>query len=83
MKAVLRYPGSKWNVTPKIIRLMPKHHSYLEPFFGSGAVLFNKKPSNIETINDLDLDVVNLFRCRSRTIVSSDSSYTVQSERIR
>lgn len=63
MKAVLRYPGSKWNITPQIIRLMPKHHSYLEPFFGSGAVLFNKKPSDIETINDLDLDVVNLFRC--------------------
>lgn len=63
MKAVLRYPGSKWNITPQIIRLMPKHHSYLEPFFGSGAVLFNKKPSDIETVNDLDLDVVNLFQC--------------------
>ena len=42
---------------------MPKHHSYLEPFFGSGAVLFNKPISRIETINDLDCDVVNLFKC--------------------
>jgi DNA adenine methylase len=40
---------------------MPKHHSYLEPYFGGGAILFNKEPSRIETINDLDDDVINLF----------------------
>lgn len=44
-----------------IISFFPKHHSYLEPFFGSGAVLFNKPRSNIETVNDLDGNVVNLF----------------------
>ena len=33
----------------------------MEPFFGSGAVLFSKKRSNIETVNDLDGDVVNFF----------------------
>ncbi|MDO5345319.1 MAG: DNA adenine methylase [Lachnospiraceae bacterium] len=33
----------------------------MEPFFGSGAVLFNKTRSNIETVNDLDGNVVNLF----------------------
>ncbi|SEO01909.1 DNA adenine methylase [Paenibacillus sophorae] len=41
---------------------MPPHTTYLEPFFGSGAVLFNKPPSALETVNDLDEDVVNLFR---------------------
>ena len=44
-----------------IISMFPEHHSYLEPFFGSGAVLFNKPRSNIETENDLDGNVVNLF----------------------
>lgn len=43
--------------------LIPPHKSYVEPYFGSGAVLFNKPPSRIETVNDLDGDVVNLFRC--------------------
>lgn len=60
---VLNYPGAKWNIANWIIDHMPKHHSYLEPFFGSGAVLFNKQPSSIETINDLDCDVTNLFEC--------------------
>jgi len=34
----------------------------MEPFFGSGAVLFNKPPVEIEIINDIDGDVVNLFK---------------------
>lgn len=63
MRTVLKYPGSKWNIASQIVELIPKHHSYVEPFFGSGAVLFNKAPSDIETINDLDSDVTNLFRC--------------------
>ena len=46
-----------------IIGHFPKHHSYVEPFFGSGAVFFNKPRSDIETVNDLDSDIVNLFDC--------------------
>ena len=61
IKSLLRYPGSKGNMADDIIRLMPEHKSYLEPFFGSGAVLFKKAASPIETINDLDDDIINLF----------------------
>lgn len=61
MKAIFKYPGSKWSIARWIINFFPDHHSYLEPFFGSGAVLFNKPRSNIETVNDLDGNVVNLF----------------------
>lgn len=66
LKSIIKYPGSKWRLAPWIISHFPKHHSYLEPFFGSGAVLFNKPSSDIETINDLDGDVVNLFECIRR-----------------
>ena len=41
---------------------MPKHSIYLEPFFGSGAVFFQKAPCNTEILNDLDGEVVNLFK---------------------
>lgn len=61
MKAFVKYPGSKWGLAGWIIGYFPEHHSYLEPFFGSGAVLFNKPRSHIETVNDLDGNVVNLF----------------------
>ena len=58
MHRVLRYPGSKWNIARQIVELIPEHHSYVEPYFGSGAVFFNKKPSEIETVNDLDDEVL-------------------------
>lgn len=61
-RAVIKYPGAKWSLADWIISHFPPHHSYVEPFFGLGAVLFRKKRSAIETVNDLDGDVVNLFR---------------------
>jgi DNA adenine methylase len=63
MVRVLKYPGSKWNLVPSILKMIPTHHTYLEPFFGSGAILFSKPISDIEMINDLDNNVVNLFNC--------------------
>lgn len=51
---------AKW-----IIDHFPENYqdlTYLEPFFGSGSIFFNKERSRIETINDMDSDVVNLFK---------------------
>ncbi len=59
---ILHYPGSKWSMAEWIIDHMPPHMTYLEPYFGSGAVFFNKTPSALEVINDLDENVVNLFK---------------------
>ena len=80
MKTIVKYPGSKWRLAEQIVSLFPKHHSYLEPFFGSGAVLFSKPRSNIETVNDLDGDVANLFPVypkRSGKIVPDGVFYTI------
>lgn len=63
MRTVLKYPGAKWREAEWIVGMMPPHKSYLEPFFGSGAIFFIKEPSPIETINDLDGDIVNLYTC--------------------
>lgn len=59
---LLNYPGSKWNMAEEIAAMLPPHRTYLEPYFGSGAVFFTKAPSPIEIINDRDGDVVNFFR---------------------
>lgn len=63
MKPVLKYPGAKWRIARDIVQLIPEHHTYVEPYFGSGAVFFSKDASPIELINDLDNNVPNLFRC--------------------
>lgn len=62
MNTLLNYPGGKKRIASWIIKHMPAHHSYLEPYFGCGAVLFGKAPAPIETVNDLDGEVVNFFR---------------------
>jgi DNA adenine methylase len=62
MESILRWPGSKWRMAKFICNMMPRHDVYCEPFFGSGAVFFTKSPSGTETINDIDSNVINLFR---------------------
>jgi DNA adenine methylase len=65
MKPILKYPGAKWRLADWIISNMPPHVGYVEPFFGSGAVFFNKEPSRIETISDIDGSIIRFFRtCR-------------------
>lgn len=62
MKCVLKYPGAKNRISEWICEHIPQHDVYLEPYFGSGAVFFNKVPARLETINDLDNNVVNYFK---------------------
>lgn len=62
MKSVLKYSGAKNRLATWICEYIPEHKVYLEPFAGSLAVLFNKKRSHIETVNDLDGEVVNFFK---------------------
>ena len=54
--------GGKSKLRKDIIELFPEHTCYIEPFFGAGWVYFGKEPSKIEVINDIDKELVNLFR---------------------
>ncbi len=46
----------------KLIPLFPDHKTYVEIFGGSGAILINKKPSEIEVYNDIDGELYNFFK---------------------
>lgn len=57
----LKYFGSKWRIAPWIVKNLPEHRLYCEPFGGAAAVLLRKPPSEKEVYNDLDRELVNFF----------------------
>jgi DNA adenine methylase len=61
-RSILRYHGGKWRIAPWIISYIPAHKIYIELFGGGGSVLLRKPRSYSELYNDLDGEIVNLFR---------------------
>lgn len=61
-RPIVRYHGGKWKLAPWIIGNFPSHRIYVEPFGGGGSVLLRKPRCYAEIYNDLDGEMVNLFR---------------------
>ncbi|MFC7330799.1 DNA adenine methylase [Marinactinospora rubrisoli] len=62
MKSPIAYYGSKLSIASEIVRLLPPHDHYVEPYAGSLAVLLAKTPSKMETVNDLDGRLMGWWR---------------------
>lgn len=62
VKPPVTWFGGKSKLAPKIIKHFVQHQTYCEPFGGSAAVLLAKEPSKVEVYNDIDGNLVNLFR---------------------
>ncbi len=62
-KPILRWPGGKTRLLKHILPLIRPHECYVEAFAGGLAVLGAKPRSGIEVVNDLNGDIVGLYRC--------------------
>lgn len=73
------YPGSKGAMAKRIIAYIPQDTMlYCEPYAGSCAVLFAKDPHPTEVINDIDGDIVNLFRVLKSKDLANELRHMVQ-----
>lgn len=59
---LIRYHGGKFRLAHWVIAQMPNHTCYTEAFGGAAGVLLQKPRAYAEVYNDLDGDIVNLFR---------------------
>jgi DNA adenine methylase len=56
------YFGSKNRLALKLCENLPPHNCWVEAFCGSAALTLAKAPAPIEIINDIDNEIVNLFK---------------------
>jgi len=62
LKTPITYYGGKQKMACHILPLIPEHFTYVEPFFGGGAIFFAKPPSPTEVVNDINHRLVNFYK---------------------
>lgn len=62
LKPPIARMGGKSKLRKIILEMIPEHVCYAEIFFGAGWVYFGKEPSKVEVINDIDKELMNLFK---------------------
>ena len=59
---IIPWIGGKRRLAKHIIPLFPEHTCYVEPFCGAAALYFLKEPAKVEVINDINGELINLYR---------------------
>ena len=61
LRTPLTYYGGKQRLASRIIKLLPEHEGYVEPFCGGAAVFWCKLPSRWEVLNDTNRELTNFY----------------------
>jgi DNA adenine methylase len=79
--APIKWHGGKSYLAECIVKMMPDHVHYVEPYFGGGAVLFSKPielvQGHSEVVNDVFAELVTFWR-----VLQSTSSFPEFARRI-
>ena len=59
---IIPWVGGKRRLAKHLLPLFPQHKCYVEPFCGGAALFFRKKASKVEVINDINGELINLYR---------------------
>ena len=62
MSSFFPWMGGKSKVAKRLCELLPEHVCYVEVFAGAANLLFVKDKSKVEAINDINAELINLFR---------------------
>ncbi|AGW14113.1 DNA adenine methylase [Megalodesulfovibrio gigas] len=66
MRSPLAWIGGKRLLARRVLKALPEHRTYVEPFCGAGWVFFSKEPSKVEVLNDINGDLVAFWRVVQR-----------------
>lgn len=77
MKTPITYYGGKQKLASMILKLIPDHKLYCEPFIGGAAIFFSKPPSEVEVINDTNRELINFYRVVQNDLVSLEMEIRV------
>lgn len=59
---IIPWVGGKRRLAKHILPIFPEHECYVEPFAGGAALFFLKEQCRVEVLNDINGDLVNLYR---------------------
>ena len=59
---IVPWVGGKRRLAKRILPIFPAHECYVEPFAGGAALFFLKEPSDVEVLNDINGELINLYR---------------------
>jgi DNA adenine methylase len=59
---IIPWIGGKRRLAKHILPIFPMHTCYVEPFAGGAALFFLKEPSQVEVLNDINLELITLYR---------------------